>query len=1329
MNNYIRHLILFSFVLEFLGCTEAEQFITPVNQSFAISNDISNQRISSFAEDAMGHIWIATARGANKHNVHEFHQYFSNNDSLSISGSQVQHIFRDSKDRLWFCTTGGVSVYTDRNCFRRIKIDSQTQNATQILEDNQGRIFINQVGQLCEFDEQNNIFRVVIPNFDSDGKWSNRCFIDSKGYLWSLSGQFIRRFDTETKELKSRIAFDGIIHYACLQSKDLLWIASGVTLSIFDIQSEQFAELPDVIRRHPVLSQTITTYIHPYSDTELLITTHKGLFLYNSLSQTLIHQSEDGFPFVAPDFTISTMFTDSQNNLWIGSYDQGFTVKYSYQEQFNNNSYLVSQFENKSVTSVSADLYENLWITTTFDGIFHYDAQKKLIRPIDITAFFPDDNNFENFIRSIFIDSGNNIWLIPEIGRLIKCRFDGDRLRRIDDYNLQTSITAMVEDSKGTLYAMGFNHNIYILQKGDKDFRQEPLYPAGSYVFTSAMKLLSDGNLCIASFANNMLIINPESWQIEIVDLLNLIRISALVPTVVYEDSQADIWIGTLLNGLFRYRRKTSHIEKISGTACDDIASIQEDTKGNIWIGTLFGLSRYDVQSGQIINYYKNDGIGGNQFNERSACRIADGTLIFGGTHGLTFFKPDDVENNHTVPLVFEELKIHNQLVFPSIGKAIDRHLSHRPTIRLKQSQNSFSISFVALDYSEFERVNYAYKLEGYDRMWIDAGNNSEAYYSNLPAGKYVFRVRITDKSATQTLAENSLDLHISPAPAASGLAIVIYLIFFGLLTFFLVRFLRKLKRERERASLIQREKEQEKIVNKMNMSYFANVSHEFRTPLTMISSPVKTLCDDETITGENKKLLYIVQRSVNRMLKLVNQLMDFNKLEKDALKLKVRKTDIISELRRFIDIFKLNAVNKNISLIANLLEDPYKMLLDVDKLDNIMSNLLSNALKFTPSGGKIIVSFDVVEDLVQITVHDTGKGIAEDYLEKIFERYYQINDQRGAYNWGTGIGLYYARRLAELHHGSLKAGNAPNGGSVFTLQLPVNEGVYTQDEICVDNDEQNVLFPLQTEEPFSGNEANEKTEKSMVKILIVDDDSEVVHYLRTLLSPQYSLLVCFDAISALKMIEEEAPDLILSDVVMPDMSGYKFCRTLKDNINYCHIPVVLVTAKTTVENQVEGLDSGADAYVTKPFDPAYLLALIKSQLKNRENLRRLLGRETKTDSFVEENILSPHDNAFMTELYHLMETELSNSELNITRMTQVLKISRTKFYYKIKGLTGTNPNVFFKTYKLNRAAELLKEGKYNISEVADITGFSTLPHFSASFKKQFGIPPSGFSG
>jgi DNA-binding response OmpR family regulator len=398
------------------------------------------------------------------------------------------------------------------------------------------------------------------------------------------------------------------------------------------------------------------------------------------------------------------------------------------------------------------------------------------------------------------------------------------------------------------------------------------------------------------------------------------------------------------------------------------------------------------------------------------------------------------------------------------------------------------------------------------------------------------------------------------------------------------------------------------------------------------------------------------------------------------------------------------------------------------------------NALKFTNEGGTITITFDVVSrekamtlfpltgrdtgtEYVQIAVSDTGCGIPEDKLEKVFERYFQVESrQQSGYNWGTGIGLYYARRLAELHHGRIKAANRPEGGTVFTFIIPANDEAYATEE-RERTAEQREAFPLPSEEQ-SHLPAQEQPSKEPYRLLVVDDDTEVAHYLQTLLQPYYQVITCFNADSAFKSIKERLPDLVVSDVVMPGVSGYELCRKIKGDLQSCHIPVILLTAKAIVENQVEGLNTGADAYVTKPFDPAYLLALIKSQLRNREYVHIQLGSATKTDK-IADNILSPQDNTFMTNLYQLMENELSNTELNVSRMTEALKMSRTKLYYKIKGLTGEPPNVFFKTYKLNRAAELLSEGKYRISEVADMCGFGTLSHFSASFKKQFGVTPN----
>lgn len=522
-------------------------------------------------------------------------------------------------------------------------------------------------------------------------------------------------------------------------------------------------------------------------------------------------------------------------------------------------------------------------------------------------------------------------------------------------------------------------------------------------------------------------------------------------------------------------------------------------------------------------------------------------------------------------------------------------------------------------------------------------------------------------------------------------------------------------------------------------MSFFANISHEFRTPLTLISGPVSQLAESADLKSSDRNLLMIVRRSVDRMLKLVNQLMDFNKLEEDTLTLQVGLTDAISIISKNLDVFRYNMTNKNITLQTSGIEDSFITWLDEDKLDKIIGNLMSNALKFTPAGGKIEISFDVVnaDELVQsfgkevakwhkyikISVINSGSDIPEDEMDKIFGRYYQITNQTAeTHNMGTGIGLYYSRRLAMLHHGFLKASQPEQmHGARFTLVLPTDDEAYADDTKLKRTVEQKEAFPLpESKEPVPVIEDEKQT------VMVIDDDTEIALYLKTLLSPYYKVICRFDADSAIKTMKENAPDCILCDVVMPGKDGYTLCSEVREDMQLCHLPIILVTANAAMQNQVKGLNVGANAYVTKPFDPDYLLAMIHSQIQNQENVRQILSSSTKTGN-MEENVLSPQDKKFMTELYELMENELSNSELNVVEIAERMHMSRTKFYYKVKGLTGENPGTFFKTYKLNRAAEMILEGKYTISEISDMAGFSTVSVFSKSFKKQFGTAPSSY--
>lgn len=1326
--------LLFFIFLLFSSCTRSgKDLVSEVErQSPLVTNDISNQQITAFGEDGKGHIWIGTFRGLNKFSVNEYHQYFCTDDSLNIPDNHIHDIFLDSKKRLWISTVNGVCQYTDKDNFKNIRLSGNNRNGLRLSESSKGDILLTTLTDICLYNSSEECFEPAIYDFDTSSMFIINSFVDAQDNCWVITSNDMRCYSLSDCKRTFSMKREEYCRASYLLKNGELWIAGNQSVSIFDVRQCKYLSLPGAIASHPVLSHVPVEYIYPYENGVLLCTQGRGVFYYDSISKTVIHQGENGFPFEVPNFKISRMFNDSQGNLWIGSVDQGYAVHYRYKKLFNNNNYLSSYFKDKSVISLSADKHQNLWIATLMDGVFVYRFGNQQLEKIDRNELFGEGEGNTAYVNQLYVsDIDGIVWMTATSNEVLKCKYEEGRFRVEQRYMVNVPMS-IVEDDKQNLWIGTASSFLYVLRKGDKAFSRFPVF--SGYTFIPGPLPIGNGTILASAFYQPLKLVSADGTisepKINIQDFEHCIQRSVFIPTDLYKDSSGNIWIGTVSNGLMCYSPESGKVTPFPGTTCTDISSIEEDRQGNLWISTLYGLSKYIPQTDKWINYYEADGLGGNQFYDRASCCLDDGTLVFGGTHGVTIFQPTNMQVRHDIPLLFEDIKIHNTLVRPGKGACIDRHLSYNPDINLKYDQNGFSISFAALDYSESERLHHYYKLDGFDQYWINAHNNKEAYYANLPAGTYTFRVRITQNDQSSIVGENAIRVIVHPAPWATWWAYTFYLIAGITILAFFIKAMWRIRAEKQAVLRAEQAKAQEQFINKMNMSFFANISHEFRTPLTMISGPVSLLYSSPDITGENKNLLRIVQRSVNRMLRLVNQMLDFNKLENDTLKLKVRPTEIVVLLKELTDIFRVNAESKSITMITNGLEGSFIAWIDEDKIDKIFTNLMSNALKYTPASGRINVNFDIVsgEDAVQavkIEVINTGQ-IPDDKLEKIFERYYQISDEHGGiYNWGTGIGLYYARSLARLHHGSLTASNLKDDNKVmFTLIVPIGQSAYSEAERSHEQVNQLEAFPLE-ENPLPV-KSDPDLDKEKKTIMVVDDDSEVAYYLEMLLGSDYQVVCRFNAESALEAITENAPDLILSDVVMPGKDGYWLCREIKESLQLCHIPVILVTAKTTIENQVEGLNVGADAYVIKPFEPHYLMALIKSLLNNREKTRSLLSRSTQTDK-MDENVLSPQDNMFMTELYHLMESEISNPELDVTRMTQLLKVSRTKFYYKVKGLTGENPSVFFKTYKLNRAAELLKEGKYTISEIADMTGFNTLSHFSKSFKQQFGIPPSEY--
>ncbi|MDR2809940.1 MAG: response regulator [Tannerellaceae bacterium] len=1307
------------------NCRKMQEEPTEPGNPELQAEDLSNQQALCFGEDKDGYLWIGTARGLNKYNGYHYRHYIhSDKDSLSLVNNYVQNIFTASTGQMWITTRGGINTLNENEEFIDIPVDSPSKNIRHIAETDNRRLFINTVADICEYDEASNRFVSRIRVRDSSAV--NGMIIDKRNRIWLVGIDRVECYGiTDFRRIETFHA-GGNIHEVYPLSNGELWLCVENKLMVLDTKSMRFILPPAAIRNHPVLSAAFITRVYAFDTASILLQTKSNeCFLYNTYSNRVTHQSDVHFPFKVPGTAITTLFTDSNRNLWMGSYDRGFFVHYHNRQQFNtSHEHLSAHTKNQSITSMVIDREQNLWVITRMNKILAWDKADGQIREINLDFLWKNNPYHTDWVTAVFADSKNNIWL-QTYRDLVQCRYVNKQLELVRRFILPTLILSMAEDEQGALWAAGADVYLYRLPVGATQFDRIQMY-SENYMFTNKLLALSDGKLLLASFGRNPLLMDTKTLATEEIPILPPAAGSPFVPTELYEDKEGNIWTGSLGHGLFVYNRNRQEVRKAEGMPCDEISSIIEDSQANIWIGTLYGLVKYNRKENSFITYYSSDGTGGNQFNERAVCRLADNVLVFGGTHGLTVFDPKEIAAPRTLPLYIEELRAGNSRRF----KLKKTDATHATPIRLPHHENNISISYSALDYSEYHRIRYAYRLKGFHERWIDAQNLRQAFYSNLPAGSYTFEVKIVsnDHAVTETVA--SLPLRILRAPGLSIPAMGLYVALLLAVVLYIFYLLRK--------------KAHEQYINRTNMDFFANVSHEFRTPLTMISGPLDTLCRDESIRGENKRLLQIAQRSVVRMFRLVDQILDFGKMENGMLHLRIQQVDVIKELHQMMEVFVQNANEKNILLHACGLEDVCMAWVDADKLDKIVTNLIVNALKFTPPGGQIEIRFQVITraeagthcklrpnqteaSYIKLTVEDNGRGIPPNQLENIFKRYYQIDESSNIrIHWGTGIGLYYARKLAELHGGNLFAGNRPQGGALFTLLLPV----YGKAPLAAENETENhAIVPPTVKQAGKvdfGLPSASAGESSENTLLIIDDDTDISRYMRELFSSSCKVVNYFDAESAWQRIEEIAPDLIVCDVIMPGMDGYAFCKQVKDNLSTCHIPVILLTAKMTIDDQVEGLNVGANAYVTKPFDPAYLTALVHSQLRNRDNARRLLAETTQTDALADE-MLSVRDKLFMDSLYQLMENELSNPELNITRMTEVLHISRTKFYYKIKGLTGVNPSVFFKTYKLNRAVELMKENKYSLAEIADITGFSTLSHFSVSFKKQFGSTPSKY--
>lgn len=802
----------------------------------------------------------------------------------------------------------------------------------------------------------------------------------------------------------------------------------------------------------------------------------------------------------------------------------------------------------------------------------------------------------------------------------------------------------------------------------------------------------------------------------------------------IFEDTEKNLWFATFGGGLNKLEEVDSPegsftaLNDRDGLVNNSVFGILQDSLGYLWISTVNGISRIDPVSNHIENYNNSNGLLNSNFNESACLLTLKGEMIFGNTKGIAVISPGKVEKSNFIPpVVFTKFYLSNQVVdFKDKGSPIGRHIDYLEKIELNYDQSSFSLEYAALSYFDPRKNQYAYKLENFDEEWNSLGNERRASYTKVPPGEYTLLVKGSSWDDTWNEQARSLSIIIKPPWWKTLLAKIIYVILFLVVAEISRRVLMNYYRLRNDLMV-------EKRINEIKLQFFTNISHEIRTPLTLILGPVDDLKMIKNLPASIMEPLEIIQRNSKRILRLVNQLLDFRKIQNKKMKLKVQQVNLGRFLIDVCHNFDYLAIQKKIQFQYPLEIPETLVWFDPDKMDTVLFNLLSNAFKFTPAGKSIIVDVKLTQngELFEVIVRDEGSGIPEEKLSLMFQRYTSLATEKMTLT-GTGIGLAFSNEIVKAHKGTMLVDSKIKQGSTFVVKIPALRESYDPSYICSDSIayhsydlENQELATLEQDFAEVSYTLEEATEASRPRILLVEDHYDIRQYIRKLLVAEFEITEAANGIEGLKMLQQSDPDLIITDLMMSEMDGIEMTRKLKNDFNTSHIPVIMLTARSTIDNQIEGIESGAEAYILKPFNALYLKTVIRNLLNQRNILNQKLITEQHLN--LSEIKITNRDEIFIKEVIRIIEAHYHESDFSVDKLVEYSNVGRTVFYNKIKSLTGGPPVQFLRQVRIKIAAKLLTSNGYNISEIAYMTGFSDIKYFRKCFKGAYGVTPSEY--
>lgn len=1301
-------------------------------KNLSIRNGLSQNTVNAILQDRKGFMWLGTKDGLNRYDGLSFRKFKHDAaNPRSIGNSFITSLYEDFNGNIWVGTDAGVYIYyPEKEAFEEFDCQSLEKtrierSVSMIAGDKQGRVWIavEAQGMFC-YDTRQKLLR----NYPLSEISSNiKCFtFDSGGTLWLGfygDGLYYSKDNLATvhpygsPEDGKREFEGGVITKIVQGNYNCLYIGSvkeGV--SELNLTSGQVRNLLAIDESGESI---FCRDLLPYSDNELWIGTESGIYIYNLRTAQFIHLRASLYDsYSLSDNAIYALYKDREEGLWIGSYFGGvdyYPRQYTYFAKYYPKN-IANSLHGKRVREFCRADDGTLWIGTEDGGLNHFNPKTKEFH------FFEPSAGFTN-IHGLCMD-GSHLWvgtfskglrvIDTRTGVVLRTYMEGHTPHSLND----NSIFSICRTSAGEIY-LGTLFGLLRYNRTQDNFDRIPELN-GKFVYD--IKEDSYGNLWLATYANGAYCydVSVRRWKNYVFDAEDEKSLPYDKVLSVFEDSYRQIWLTTQGGGFCLFHPDTETFTRYGlkdGLPNDVVYQIVEDDDRFLWLTTNNGLVRFDPKTMEMKVFSTANGLPTNQFNYRSGFKDEAGNIYLGSINGFVAFDPRTFAENRQVPAVAitDFLLFNKEVPVGETDSPLKSSITFSDKVVLTADQNSFSFRIAALSYQAPRMNKLMYKLEGFDEGWLTIGESPLVTYSNLGYGDYVFKVKASNSDGVWNEQETSLHLSILPPFYLSGWAYCFYVLFFmGCLVCVIFYFKRRNYRKQHRQmEMLEQEKERE--VYHAKIDFFTNVAHEIRTPLTLIKGPLENIILKKEVDSETKEDLYIMEQNTERLLNLTNQLLDFRKTETRGFRLNFTECDVVAVLRETYLRFTSLAKQKGLDFILELPQECFMADVNQEALTKIISNLLNNGVKYAST--YLRISLETDEKVFHIRTFNDGEMIPDTMKEEIFKPFVRL-DKEDEVTTGTGIGLALSRSLAELHQGSLmmEKGEEVN---CFCLTLPVNQ------DSTITLSAENVS---QVEENSCGWEQEETdTKEKKPMILVVEDNPDMLAFIRKQLTTEYSVLTAMNGIEALAVLDNHYVNLVVSDVMMPQMDGFELCKAIKSDLSYSHIPVVLLTAKTNIQSKIEGLELGADAYIEKPFSVEYLLANISSLIHNREKLRQTFAKSP----FVAANTmaLTKADEEFIWKLNDIIQANLHNPEFSMEDMADALKMSRSSFYRKIKGVLDLSPNEYLRLERLKQAAQLLKEGKSRVNEICYTVGFNSPSYFSKCFLKQFGVLPKDFIG